>query len=202
MSPPAAIPEAEIWHFLKAVETGDIILKPFIDPQQIYGGLVPYRASNGWELTVFNDSNVWDYIDEIHTPEGRETDYDGLCALSSTLEAYRPAADVSWQRYRIPGYKQFRCLRCGSAAMEHVTREMPVLCRDCLAVRSAQQPAKTDPDAPFPYVVTCDLALEQLTTLHPWLFGQTRAWVAREGLGAAHCVYYHDYARWYTEWCP
>lgn len=199
---PRSFAEAEIWAFLRAVEQGEIILQPFVDPQQIYAGRVSYRARNGWECTIFNDCNAWDYLDELLAPDGRYIDFDGLCALSRDLEAYRPTDTLSRERYRIPGYLAWRCFRCGSEAMEQVMRGMPQLCPDCQGLRSAQIPPKHAPDAPFPYVVTCDLPPEQLTTLHPWLLGQARALVASESLGAAHCVYYHDYARWYALWNP
>lgn len=193
------ITEAEVWTFLRGVEQGDILLRPFVDPQQIYGGVVPYRASNGWECAVFNDCNVWDYLDELRAPDGRQIDFDDL---SADLEAYRPPADVSWQRYRIPGVQALWCACCGVDPVRPVTRHMPLLCQECRAIRSAKLPAKTAPDAPFPYVVMCDLPPEQLTTLFPWLQGQACAVVDSEGLGARSCVYYHDYACWYQEWNP
>lgn len=84
--------------------------------------------------------------------------------------------------------------------MKGVTRRTPILCADCKTVRSEKVPAKTAPDAAFPYVLSSDLPPEQLTTIWPWLLGQTRSIVESEGLGAYSCIYYHDYERWYKEW--
>lgn len=202
MSESLLLSTSEIWAFLLAIEAGEITLNPFLDPQQVYGGRVSYRASNGWEMTVFNDCNVWDYLEELITPDGYFIDYDDLEVLDPALEAYRPSTELSWQRYRIPGYLKFCCFCCGSQELGKATRRDPLLCKSCLLRRSPKVPAKVHPNAPFPYLLTCDLPPEQLTTLHPWLLGQTRAVVPSEGLGEWHCVYYHDYERWYENWNP
>jgi hypothetical protein len=65
-----SLSEAEVMDFLKAVENGSVSLRPEYNPQDVYAGNVPYAASNGWHITIFNDVNEWDYIDEIQTSDG------------------------------------------------------------------------------------------------------------------------------------
>jgi hypothetical protein len=49
-----------------------------VTPQKVYAGNVPYQASNGWHITVFNDANEWDYVEEIRTQGGDTLDFDDL----------------------------------------------------------------------------------------------------------------------------
>jgi hypothetical protein len=51
---------------------------PKVTPQKVYAGNVPYQASNGWHITVFNDANEWDYVEEIRTQGGDTLDFDDL----------------------------------------------------------------------------------------------------------------------------
>ncbi len=72
----AAISEIEALNFLKAIEDGLISLRSVQDPQEIYAGNVSYTASNGWLITIFNDANEWDYIDQIQSEDGRILNFD------------------------------------------------------------------------------------------------------------------------------
>lgn len=125
-----AISDIEIWEFLRAIESGSVVLTPDGDrePQLIYAGDVPYRASNGWRIVIFNDANEWDYIDEIVTSDGRRISYDEIADSFPDIDNYEPTIEISWLRYRIPGYISFRCSVCdlklkGRGALEKHTLE-------------------------------------------------------------------------------
>jgi len=123
--------EQEIWQFLRGIEEGTITLVPQAEPQAVYAGNVVYRASNGWEIWVFNDCNEWDYIEAIDTADGRSIGFDGLDALSSLMD-YQPSEEVAWSRYRIPGYLRFRCTQCGTDLEEREkSQDTGFLCAVC-----------------------------------------------------------------------
>jgi len=115
--------------FLKAIEDGSITLRPEYDPQDIYAGNVPYTASNGWHITIFNDVNEWDYIDKIRTPDGRTLDFDAMEQMP-LVNDYSPSDEVAWTRYGIPGYCLFRCRTCGARLYGEQIRP-PFLCPSC-----------------------------------------------------------------------
>lgn len=110
------ISNTEIWEFLHAIESGGVVLTPDGDrePQEIYASNVAYSASNGWRIVVYNDANEWDYIDEIVTADGRRIKYEEIATSFPDIEAYVPSEEMSWSRYRIPGYLRFRCPACSS----------------------------------------------------------------------------------------
>ena len=123
--------EQEIWQFLRGIETGTITLEPHAEPQAVYAGNVVYRASNGWEIWVFNDCNAWDYIEAIDTADSRSIGFDGLDAIPSLVD-YRPSEEIAWSRYRIPGYLRFRCTQCGTDLEEsEESQETGFLCAAC-----------------------------------------------------------------------
>jgi hypothetical protein len=124
-----SLSEAEVMQFLKAVEDGSITLRPEYDPQDIYAGNVPYTASNGWHITIFNDVNEWDYIDKIRTPDGRTLDFDAMEQMP-LVNNYSPSDEIAWTRYGIPGYCQFRCKNCGTR-LEYELSRLPFLCPSC-----------------------------------------------------------------------
>lgn len=109
-----AISNTEIWEFLRAIESGSVVLTPDgeREPQEIYAANVAYSASNGWKIVVFNDANEWDYIDEIVTADGRRIVYDEIAVSFPDIDNYEPSEEISWSRYRIPGYMRFRCAVC------------------------------------------------------------------------------------------
>lgn len=111
------ISESEVLDFLQAIEQGSITLTPQEDPQEVYAGDVTYSASNGWEITVFNDCNEWDYIDSIRASDGRTIGFTELGDMPGLRDAL-PTGEVAWMRYRIPGYLRFRCTRCGERLAE------------------------------------------------------------------------------------
>jgi hypothetical protein len=124
----AAIQEQEIMDFLLRIEGGEIQLTPPHEPQKVYAGNVLYKASNGWEIVIFNDANVWDYIEYLKTDDGREIEYDEMAEMPR-VERYRPTPEVAWEGYRIPGYLTFRCTQCGTLLEEH--RDRSFLCPSC-----------------------------------------------------------------------
>ena len=59
--------ESEILDFLGQVESGAIKLSIVGRPWG-YCGVEVFRASNGWEIAIFNDCGEWDYIEWITAP--------------------------------------------------------------------------------------------------------------------------------------
>jgi len=127
----AAISEAELLEFLKSIEEGSVSLRPEFDPQDIYAGNVPYAASNGWHIRVFNDCNEWDYVDSVSAPDGRSLDFDSIDNDMPLAREYSPSDDVAWRRYGIPGYCIFRCTGCSAELVEMELRKPPFLCLMC-----------------------------------------------------------------------
>ena len=125
-----AISEAEALAFLRAIETGEILLTPQENPQSVYAGNVLYSAANGWTITIFNDANEWDYIDEIKAPDGRKITHDDMFHSMPALENYELSDEIAWQRYGIPGYCIFRCMRCAQK-LPYEQRQEPFLCSQC-----------------------------------------------------------------------
>ena len=68
-----------------------------------YCGNYTWRLSNGWRVTVFNDCDEWDYIDNIETSDGRVWVYPdgeehGCSELSLEAADWRPTnvLAVAW----------------------------------------------------------------------------------------------------------
>lgn len=120
--------EPDALAFLHQIESGEVTLTPISDPQYVYAGHVPYLASNGWSISVFNDANAWDYVDLIKTPDGKELEYS---EMPPELQSYNPGDDVAWQRYGIPGYCVFRCVACGERLRNDPPFHPPYLCHNC-----------------------------------------------------------------------
>ncbi|HWZ45054.1 MAG TPA: hypothetical protein VNW97_16385 [Candidatus Saccharimonadales bacterium] len=129
----ARISEQELMEFLKAVEEGAISLRPEADPQDIYAGNVPYAASNGWQIAIFNDCNEWDYIDGVETSDGRRLRFDDIDGFMPIAREYVPEDDVAWRRYGIPGYCTFRCTSCSNVLEDRELRRPPFRCGLCVA---------------------------------------------------------------------
>lgn len=112
--------EKEILEFLEKVETGEITLTPDFGciPQDVFAGDVPYEASNGWKITVFNDCNEWDYLDSLQKG-GQLLEYSALVRHYPQVAYYRPSDEIAWTRYGIPGYLKSRCLVCGKELTEN-----------------------------------------------------------------------------------
>lgn len=119
----------EVMAFLEAIERGEITLTPERCPQDAYCGNVLYRASNGWQLVVFNDCNEWDYVSEVILEDGTRIDpwvypdgqplflakpdrFDELDPQWEPVRTYQPRAAHQWSIYRIPGYLNWRCEKC------------------------------------------------------------------------------------------
>lgn len=124
--------EEELLEFLKAIEEGTIALQPEeCIPQDIYAGDVPYTASNGWRITIFNDCNEWDYVDRVIAADGRSLRFDEIDDFMSVAREYTPDINVAWSRYGIPGYMRFRCANCGVDIDAKVLTEAEYLCDRC-----------------------------------------------------------------------
>jgi len=117
----------KILEFLHKIETGEVILMPRIEPQEVLAGTVKYDADNGWAIAVFNDANAWDYIEWLRTNDGEFIEYD-VISIIPELEEYVPSDDIAWCRYGIPGYMKRRCKRCGSDAGG---MKPPFICNSC-----------------------------------------------------------------------
>ena len=136
--------EEEALAFLRAVEAGGITLESVHDPQEIYASNVQYTASNGWGITIFNDCNVWDYIERIEAEDGRILEACEIEAMPA-VAGYAPGAEAAWECYGIPGAGRFRCRSCAVALEAAAPLKGPYLCRDCVkkGVQSAPRPADT-----------------------------------------------------------
>ena len=132
--PMLGITENELLQFLKAIEDGTISLHPESDPQDIYAGNVTYTATNGWRITVFNDCNEWDYVDKVITTDGQSVNFDSIENDMPIARDYLPTDEIAWQRYGIPGYCRFRCIRCGADLVDYNLRKTPFLCVQCKAL--------------------------------------------------------------------
>jgi hypothetical protein len=93
--------EAGLLEFLKAIEHGDVTLNPDIDPNEVYAGVVPYAASNGWHIAIFNDCNVWDYIEWVEAGGERVT-YEHIIREMPEIQGYRPSRETAERAYKIP----------------------------------------------------------------------------------------------------
>ena len=122
------ISEEEVLRFLSNIEEGTVTLHPVHEPQEIFAGNVCYKASNGWQIVIFNDANEWDYIDFIETSDGRTIDYDDLEHMPD-VDKYSPSDEIAWLRYGIPGYCIFRCKRCGKELKR--PKDNSFLCDKC-----------------------------------------------------------------------
>jgi len=94
------ISEKEILSLLKDIEEGKLKIEASIDSININSGNVIYSINNGWEITIFNDSNTWDYIDSIKASDGREINFDELDDIPS-LRNYYPPKKVCLNIYKI-----------------------------------------------------------------------------------------------------
>lgn len=64
---------AEAIAVLEAVERGEVTIPPAETKAcaEQYCNDFAYHLSNGWVVVVFNDCDEWDYLSEIHAPDGR-----------------------------------------------------------------------------------------------------------------------------------
>jgi hypothetical protein len=96
--------ETEVLAFLGQVERGEVTLTSRWEPQDVYCGNVPYEASNGWHLVIFNDCNEWDYVDQVTSSDGRVYEFDDGEWQNGPVNSYSPTDQVAWEKYGIPGY--------------------------------------------------------------------------------------------------
>jgi len=93
--------EQDILEFLSMIEKGKIKISAKSDPMKVYAGNVVYVASNGWEITIFNDANTWDYIDNIKISNEIKFDFEELEEME-VLRNYIPPINVINEIYKIP----------------------------------------------------------------------------------------------------
>ena len=93
---------AEVLAVLHAIEKGEVTVTPTEPPGEVFAGNVEYTASNGWKLMVFNDCNVWDYLDHATAPDGREWDFDDATSRADAMSRYRASQEVAQKRYGFP----------------------------------------------------------------------------------------------------
>lgn len=84
------ISESEILNLLKDIEEGKLKLEPTKNPFDVYSGNVVYNINNGWQITIFNDANTWDYIDNIKSADGREVSFEEIDNMLA-LRNYEPS---------------------------------------------------------------------------------------------------------------
>ena len=94
------ISEKEIIEFLTKIERKEIKLTALKNPSDVYVGDIVYIADNGWEITVFNDANTWDYIDKIKKGEEGYIEFEELDKMLD-LRLYEPPLDVITEVYKI-----------------------------------------------------------------------------------------------------
>jgi hypothetical protein len=92
--------EKRVLDFLQSIETGKIRLSPIDNPQRIHTGNVKFKADNGWYITIFNDLDDWDYIDNIVTNTGLVIGFESLDAMLS-VRHFRPSDDSIVNNYQI-----------------------------------------------------------------------------------------------------
>lgn len=92
--------EEKILNFLNQIEIGEIQITPTQNPRNIYAGNVIYKANNGWEITIFNDANEWDYIDNIKMSDEILIDFDALDKMIK-VRNYEPKQTVVKEVYKI-----------------------------------------------------------------------------------------------------
>lgn len=104
MSPSNEITAVELRTLIEQIERGEVTLT--IDgetPDEVYAGDVSYKASNGWQVVVFNDCGEWDYFDSFVAPDGRRIRYpvghDDDSEADKVLMSYRPSSWVEAGRY-------------------------------------------------------------------------------------------------------
>jgi len=100
-TPRRVLTEAGILAFLRSVEQSEVTLTPDLDPHEVYAGVVPYSASNGWRIAIFNDCNQWDYIEWIEA-DGERVTYEEIDREMRLVDKYEPSTEVAEAAYKIP----------------------------------------------------------------------------------------------------
>jgi len=140
----AAISEVELLALMNDIASGAVTLEHLQHPQQVYAGPVEYRASNGWRIWLFNFANLWDYLERVVAPDGREARRDEMKHMAE-LERYLPSLDVAWKRWGLPGDCTFRCVQCEREVerfSQFVRLESGMhVCRQCAPPEKEQAPA-------------------------------------------------------------
>jgi len=95
------IEELEIISILNKIERKEIELSP-IDSSSLKfsSGKIAYTASNSWQITIFNDSGTWDYIDCIKLENGKRYNFDKLDE-SLLIRNYTQPAEIIKSIYLI-----------------------------------------------------------------------------------------------------
>ena len=101
VTPRKVLTEAGIAAFLRSVEHGEVTLTPDLDPNEVYAGVVPYSASNGWHIAIFNDCNQWDYIEWVEA-DGEWVTYEEIDREMRLVDQYEPSTEIAEAAYKIP----------------------------------------------------------------------------------------------------
>lgn len=83
--------------FLLDIEAGRVKLTTETQPEDVYAGVVEYKASNGWKIFIFNDCDEWDYVDEV-CGDGEVWEFPAEGDLDAVAE-YQPSAEVASRCY-------------------------------------------------------------------------------------------------------
>lgn len=92
--------EEKVYNFLINIEKEIITIIPLTNPSEVFAGNVSYIASNGWKITIFNDANSWDYVDEIIMLNDKVIDFDTFDKMD-LIRNYIPPLDVIRSIYLI-----------------------------------------------------------------------------------------------------
>lgn len=90
------LPVEEALAFLWSIDRGEVTLRPVGETwDEVFAGNVEFEASNGWLLTVFNDCDSWDYIDEIRSNDGRSLKYEEM--VGTDVDRWHPSEEAARQ---------------------------------------------------------------------------------------------------------
>jgi len=92
--------ELRLLNVLTSLHTGNLTAAMSVESQSdvddwgAFCGDLTYALSNGWTITIFDDCNSFDYIDNVVTAQGQIFDFDDLWFLAETKEgAITPRKD-------------------------------------------------------------------------------------------------------------
>jgi hypothetical protein len=101
--------ETRLLEVLESIHAGKLLVSaPDGVPEEgnFYGDIL-FETSNGWKITVFDDGDSFDYIDQVVTPEGVLFDFDDFWRLAETADGeITPRTD---SRNRVRNYRGCSC---------------------------------------------------------------------------------------------
>ncbi len=70
------ITSEEVVKLLRRVISGEVTIQPDDEPwDDVWGGEVPFTASDGWQISIYNDGDEAYYVDSVTAPDGRLGNY-------------------------------------------------------------------------------------------------------------------------------